>query len=83
MIHVMYYKMQGNHVFCNELSSGTVDWAVARKAGFEVRVPKVLLNFFLSFFPFFFSGLGFGLGLWLGLGFEPKRSNRENFVEIS
>ena len=27
MIHVMSHKMQGNHVVCNELSSGTVGWA--------------------------------------------------------
>ena len=55
--------MQGNHVVCNELPSGTVGWIVARGTvglgSFVVRIRKVLL----------FLGLGV---LVLGLDFKPS-----------
>ena len=51
--HVLCYKSQGNYVVCNELSSGTVGWVVARgTVGFEsfvVRIQKVLFFFSSSF----------------------------------
>ena len=54
LIHVLCYKRQGNYEVCNELSSGTVGWIVARGAVrfgcFVVRIRKVI--FFFSFFKF-------------------------------
>ena len=92
--HVMCYKMQGNHVVCNELLSGIVGWLGCRTGlrrvleSFEVRIPKVLpfsssSSEFLSFSYFLGLGLGLRLGLWLwlGLGFKPRRSNRESISQ--
>ena len=31
MIHVMYYKKQGNHAICYELPFSTVGWVVGRE----------------------------------------------------
>ena len=65
-VHVMCHKMQGNHVVCNVLSSGTVGLLHGGKAGF-----REFWRFFFFFFWVSFLFSFWGLGLWLGLGFEP------------
>ena len=59
---MLCYKSQGNYAVCNELSSGTVGWVVARGTvgfvSFVVRTRKVFF-FPLSSFSKFLSPVSF------------------------
>ena len=71
----MCYKRQRNYVVCNELSSGTVGWVVARGTvgfgSFVVRIWKIFFPKFLSPVSLLRVRVGVrlkvGLGFWLGL----------------
>ena len=57
---MLCYKTQRNHVVCNELSSGTVGWVVARgTVGFREFCSSNPEGSLFFFFFFYVSFLGF------------------------
>ena len=73
MIHVMCYKMHGNHGDFKDAQ--WVGLLHGGKAGFRELYSSIPEGFPIFFWvSFLFFALGLGLGLWLGLRFEPVGS---------